>query len=134
MSEEYLKLKEIKKRVYDLGDSKFLKKTKYDWRIIHSYRKDIGKNPTLSNIHWKHATIGTWGNLFRLIIIITLLVFLSWSYARDTKECRAIIEDPITFCGNAVKTEHSNIPIPDLQREVTILNGADLFIPAKETQ
>ena len=63
------------------------------WRRVYPPKKDISKPFTWNNIHWFRFLIGSWGRFLTVSFIIVMILMLSWSYAKDTKQCRDMMED-----------------------------------------
>ncbi len=95
---------------WKLKEGEYLEKTKKGkYRIIHPIKDEEGK------INLKNLFIGgSWTNLFVLMWIISLLLFISWSYKNDTATCFEILEDPCERCvreSDLVDTSFPIIPI-----------------------
>ena len=86
-------LKETKKNQYELDKDKYLLKKGSNYRIIYPIRDSEG------NINWKNLLIGgKRSNLFATLFVLSLIIYLSWGYAEDTKSCRELFQDPIKAC------------------------------------
>lgn len=73
-------MKNIKEINVD-GERLFIKKSKLGTRIVYPIKVD-GK------INWKNLLIGgSWGNLIKLIFIISALLFIAFSYKHDMNNC-----------------------------------------------
>lgn len=82
-----------------LSDGVYLKQDKDNYSIVKPIRKDLDKPFSSSNIHWKNLLIGgSWGSLFKTMLILAIILFGVWSYSYDTAQCREIIEEPCGYC------------------------------------
>jgi len=84
-----LKPVEGKEDRYELGKGTQLQKTKLgEWRIIR---------PLVVNkrFNWPNFLYGgKVTNIFVVVILIGLLLFGTWAYERDIRECKYLIENP----------------------------------------
>lgn len=94
----------IKEGLYKLNDSQHLKKNKDSWNIIHHPKKDMGKPFSSDNINWRNLLIGgSWKSFFWIVAGLCILLFIVWSYAHDTEECRKLLENPpVCYCGTGL--------------------------------
>ena len=85
-----MSIEKISDDLYRLTKTSNLKKgATGKWRIVYPLKDEDG------NIHWKNVFLGgTWLNFFTMIIIVSLLMFLSWSYSHDVEACKLMIENP----------------------------------------
>lgn len=84
-----MELTKIKEGRYSLGKNTNLQKTHLgEWRIVYPIFID-GK------INWKNLLYGgRVSNILFLILAFSLITFITMSYARDTEECRYLLEHP----------------------------------------
>ena len=84
-----MELKEIKENTYELTKDTYLSKTKLgEWRITRPVIIQGGK------IHWPNLLYGgKISNIIILLILVSLILFVSWSYERDIRECKYLIEN-----------------------------------------
>ena len=67
----------------------YLKKSFDGYRVVHPIRNTDG------SLNWFNIlTGGNWWKVAKLILILLLVLGMSWSYLRDTKQCRDLIENP----------------------------------------
>ena len=64
-------------------------------RVVHPIKNDDG------SWNWFNVfTGGTWWKLTKLLLILTLVLGMSWSYMRDTQQCRDLLSDPCKILSN----------------------------------
>ncbi len=81
------------KNVIEAGDLPhdkkiYLKKSLGDWRVVYPIQKQDGK------IDWfVFLTGGSWWILVKVILILAMILFVTYSYMHDTDECRDLLEN-----------------------------------------
>lgn len=94
-----MELQEIKNNVFRINDSTYLKKSKLGYSLIYPAKKDLMQPLKRGNINWKNLLMGgSWINFITIFIIVFLLLFITWGYKHDMKECMRIIENPYSIC------------------------------------
>jgi len=81
------------KNVIEAGDlpykeKVYLKKSFGDWRVVYPMQKEDGKWDAFVLL-----TGGSWFVLAKLILVIALILFVTYSYKHDTAECRDLMEN-----------------------------------------
>lgn len=114
---EYMDKYEI---AYKLDSKSFLVKTRMnEWMIIRPIKMN-------GQLNWPNLLYGgKKTNILIIIAAITILMFLVWSYAYDTKQCRELIKQ-------LPKWEHC---IDDYDVDMTFIKEGDYeFNPPLPTQ
>ena len=67
----------------------YVKKGFDGYRVVFPIKNEDG------SLNWFNIlTGGNWMKVAKLILIVLLVLGMSWSYMRDTRACRDLMEDP----------------------------------------
>ena len=92
----------------------YVKKSLGSYRVIYPLRNEDGSR------NWFNIlTGGSYWNLVKVILIVSIILLMVWSYQRDIRVCTEfvnnIIADPIAFCLNITITqEPTGYLMPDI--------------------
>ena len=90
-------MKQLNPNLIQLSKRQYLQKTKLgEWRTIEPFApyNEVTQKfdySDIKNYNWFNFIIGTWSRLISVIIIVTLIYFITWAYKTDTEECRQIV-------------------------------------------
>lgn len=86
-----------------IRDGLYIKKGFDGYRIVRPIKREDG------SINWKHLIIGDWESFIKLVIILTIVIFLIMSYRHDTKECfRVMSSSCVQSCYSSLYFNISN--------------------------
>lgn len=69
------------------GKDIFLKKNIFnEYRVVFPIKKENGK------INWFYLLTGGWSNLIFLLILLSIISFIGYSYLHDINMCKELIE------------------------------------------
>jgi len=98
---EDLNLKEIKPNLYKIDEQTNLKKTKDGYRLIYPIKDSKGK------FNLKNLLIsGRWSNLFLILFVLSLILYLSWGYKADMEAWEEYVEK---YCPKINPYEYPNL-------------------------
>lgn len=114
-----MKLDEIKKDLYKIDEKTYLKKSKKgDYRLIYPIKDSKG------NFIWKNFLIGgKVSNLFLILFILSLVLYLSWGYRADINAYQEYIEKNC----NIIRVSYEE---PNFSSFLVDVDEHDLFIPS----
>ena len=86
------------KNIEKIREGLYIKKDRLGYRIVYPYKNDDG------TINWFNVlTGGSWGNLIKVVLIVSLILFVTWGYYHDTKACKDFMENPCEMLPNISK-------------------------------
>jgi len=93
--------------VEKIREGLYIKKGFDGYRVVYPMKNEDG------SMNWKNIISGgSYWNFVKIAIILGIIVFLTWSYMHDTRECREFTkqlqENPSEICGRLM-AKPSNI-------------------------
>lgn len=119
-------MEKINENLIQLNKNQFLKRNKRDeWNIIAPLKDPITKKINLFNL----ITGGSVVNLIKVIIIVSLIAFISYGYAKDKESCFEMLEDPFNAC---MKAGYYKLNLgEEIKEDEEESNRPSLFMPTE---
>lgn len=116
-------IEEIKKDIWKIDEKHHLKKERNSYRVIYPIKDSNGK------FIWKNFLIGgRWSNLFFLIFVLTLVIYLSWGHKADINAFEKYIKENCVRVSPYSKV-NEYLSIPSLQVDV---DEYGLLVPSSD--
>lgn len=113
-----MEFKEVKKDLFKLDESAYLKKEKNDWYVIHPIKKDVTRSLSFENIdfrNYKNLILGgSWTRFFKLLLFIIWIIFMVWSYNSEIADYRDVAQNPCEYCIPSYEIDDSNLKNPSM--------------------
>lgn len=76
-----------------IDEGVYLDKDKFGYKLVYPFKNEDG------SLNWFNIAVGgNWYSLIKTIGFVLLIIFMSWSYAHDVKECREVMAAPCEAC------------------------------------